>query len=114
LPHLLSSTMNSTLSSTAIGLASGFAEEFSEILPALSSNTTLQDAVRVLIAQQPMPGKVTEGVDRLAKFRPILDELTLGRIDFYMAFAQVESEIPRRTSAHWRSNLVVLLRRFVG
>ena len=54
LPSRLTSTKSPTLSSTAIGLAAGFAQELSEILPALSLNSTLNDAVQALIARQPM------------------------------------------------------------
>ena len=46
-----------------------YAKEFRDIAATLSENTELRDAVLRLIDEQPVPGKVTEGEDRLLRFK---------------------------------------------
>jgi hypothetical protein len=59
----------------------------------------------VLIGQ-PMPGKVTEGGDRLARFRTLLTDLVNGAIAVDEAYRQTGLQLPRHTSPHANSNRV--------
>jgi hypothetical protein len=48
-----------------------YASDFNEIPAALAGNPGLRSAIISQVATQPVAGKVTEGGDRLAKFRAI-------------------------------------------
>ena len=82
------------------------ATDFSEILPTLSSNDALREAVLRLIDTEPIAGKVTEGDYRLAAFRQILQELVENKIGLQEAHRRVRAEIPRISSPHASSNRV--------
>jgi hypothetical protein len=83
-----------------------FAKEFRDITATLSENTELRDAVLTLIDEQPVPGKVTEGGDRLLRFKEILKRLVRGEIRMTEAFYQTESELPREGSFYAANNRV--------
>lgn len=83
-----------------------FASEFSEISQALRANSTLRERMENLIAFDDMPGKVLEGNDRLHRFRRILGEFTIGRIDFLGVISRIENDLPRDSSSHSNSNRV--------
>lgn len=82
------------------------ANDFAGISAALSQDDVLRNQVLVLIAHQPMAGKVTEGGDRLERFRVILSDLVNGYIDLEKAFLRTYDELPRETSPHDGNNRV--------
>jgi hypothetical protein len=83
-----------------------FAQDFFEIPDALATNNDLREAVLALVQNEPMPGKVLEGGNRLDLFREILTDLTTGDISLDEAYWRTETEIPRHTSPHSSSNRV--------
>jgi len=83
-----------------------YAKEFRNISATLSENTELRDAVLRLIDEQPVPGKVTEGGDRLLRFKEILKQLVRGEIGLSEAYYRAEAEIPRESSFYAANNRV--------
>lgn len=83
-----------------------YANDFTEIPVVLSQNEGLRRAMLDLIDNQPMPGKVTEGGNRLTRFRGVLKELTAGRIDLPEAYRLTKTELPRDASIHSHNNRV--------
>jgi hypothetical protein len=82
------------------------ANDFTEISSVLSQNDELRSRVLALIGNQPMAAKVTEGGDRLEKFRIILTDLVNNRISLTEAFGRTEVELSRQTSVHGGNNKV--------
>ena len=82
------------------------ANDFTEILPTLSQNQELLQAVNSLITTEPILAKATEGGNRLEKFREILKDLVGNRISLNEAYERTEVELPRYTSIHCHSNRV--------
>ena len=82
------------------------ANDFNEILSVLSQNDELRSAVLRLAETEPVAGKVTEGGNRLAHFRQILQDLVNNEIDLQEAFLRVHDELPRNTSLHGNNNRV--------
>ncbi|HLM00204.1 MAG TPA: hypothetical protein VK400_04050 [Pyrinomonadaceae bacterium] len=87
-------------------MATEYAQEFSQILPTLSENNVLREAVLKLIDEQPVPGKVTEEGNRLNIFKDILKSLVKGEINLLEAFSKTEVEIPRMSSIYSDNNRV--------
>jgi hypothetical protein len=83
-----------------------WANEFADIPAVLAGRPDLQDAVLVLINEQPMPGKVTEGGNRLSRFRAILKSLADGTTGLQEACHRTELELPRLESIHGGNNRV--------
>lgn len=83
-----------------------YAKEFSEIPQTLLLNEELRGSVIKLIAEQPMAGKVTEGGDRLTRFREILKKVVIGELGLMEAFHSTSNEIPRHSSVHGGNNRV--------
>lgn len=83
-----------------------FAEDFFEIPAALATNDDLREAVVALIQNEPMPGKVLEGGNRLDVFRAIIVDLSSGDILLDEAYWRTETETPRHTSPHSSNNRV--------
>jgi hypothetical protein len=83
-----------------------YAKEFSEISSALMENTELREAVLKLIDEQPVPGKVTEGEDRLARFKEVLRQLIRGEISLTEAYYRTETGLPRASSIYAINNRV--------
>jgi hypothetical protein len=82
-----------------------WASEFREILPVLQQRADLRGRVVALVAQD-MPGRVTEGGDRLQRFRTILIDLVEGRLTLQAAYAETAQQLPRGGSPHAGSNRV--------
>lgn len=82
------------------------ASEFSEILPVLLQSVELRSTVLNLIDNEPVAGKVTEGDDRLEKFRQIPQDLVNNQITLQESFIRVQNDLPRRTSFHDGNNRV--------
>lgn len=70
------------------------------------ANENLREAILNLIGAEPMPGKVTEGGDRLETFRQTLTDLTNGEIELKEAYVRTERELPRYDSPHSDNNKV--------
>jgi hypothetical protein len=83
-----------------------WANEFAEIPGILTERADLREAVLVLINGQPMPGKVTEGGNRLSRFREILKALVGGEIGLAEACRRTELELPRLESIYGGNNRV--------
>ncbi|WP_061249235.1 hypothetical protein [Leptospira alstonii] len=83
-----------------------YATEFREIPTALSNNAVLKSEMISLIKSENIPGKATEGGNRLDKLRLILENLVLGNIDISEAIKRVAEEIPRASSPHGQNNRV--------
>ncbi|MFV8951635.1 hypothetical protein [Serratia fonticola] len=83
-----------------------YASDFQEIPDALHNNQPLRDSVLALIKSKKIAGKVTEGEDRLAKFKQILTDLVKGEITVDKAISLTEVTIPRLGSIHAGSNQV--------
>jgi hypothetical protein len=82
------------------------ASDFTEVLTVFSQNDELRNAALALIANQPMPGKVTEGEERLEEFRVILTDLVNGQIDLTEAYERTSVDLPRQASPHSGNNRV--------
>lgn len=87
-------------------MARVYAKEFRDIPATFSQNTELRDAVLRLIDEQPVPGKVTEGGDRLLRFKEILKRLVRGEIGLPEAYYRTEADLPRETSIYAANNRV--------
>lgn len=83
-----------------------YASEFSEIPHALRNNPALKDHMLALISTNKISGKVTEGGDRLSKFRQILSRLTSDQLSLQEAIREVEHQFARHLSIHAGSNQV--------
>jgi len=83
-----------------------YAKQFSEISNILEQRADLRDYIINLIDQQPIPGKVTEGNDRLLSFREILKSLVKGQISLVDACVRTEKDLPRELSIHAANNKV--------
>lgn len=83
-----------------------YAQDFGGIPNALSANLTLRAAVAKLAANEAMPGKVTEGSNRLATFREILADVIQGHLSVTDAYRRVEELLPRSQSPHAHNNRV--------
>jgi hypothetical protein len=83
-----------------------WANEFGEIFQTLVERLDLREAILKLIDEQPIPGKVTEGGNRLSTFRLILKRLIKGEISLSEAYARIEVELPRSGSFHSGNNRV--------
>lgn len=83
-----------------------YAEDFADIPRALAENEPLRTAVLALIAVEPMPGKGTEGGDRLLRLRGILRDLVEGKVRIPQAYARVEAELPAHRSMYAGNNRV--------
>lgn len=76
------------------------ATEFSGILPAVAQDDALRSTILKLIAQEPIAGKVTEGGNRLARFRQILQDLVNNQVGMQEALSLVERDLSEATSSH--------------
>jgi len=83
-----------------------FASEFRDIPDAIAENTDLRDVIYELVGEQPIPSKVLEEPERLARFRQILEILVSREIDVSEAVRRTERYIPRQESIHRVSDRV--------
>lgn len=83
-----------------------WAAEFRDIPETLAERPDLRAAMRALCAAHEIPVKVTEGGDRRARRKLILDALFAGTIDLAAAEAATETALARTDSPHAASNLV--------
>lgn len=85
---------------------SEWAHDFYEIPESVDGNEELRDTIINLLENDPIPGKVTEGGDRIEALRGILNAVFNGNLDIWEAISQVSSELPRRESPHSANNQV--------
>lgn len=83
-----------------------YAQDFYEIPEAVDENSELQDRVLGLVAEEPIPGKVTEGGDRTETLRNILSAFFEGEISLQKSIQRISEELPRHESRHAHSNRV--------
>lgn len=83
-----------------------WAQQFRDIPATLAVRPDLRAAMRRLLEQHELPVKVTEGGDRSAQRRAILDALFDGALSLDQAVAATEARLPREGSPHRTSNLV--------
>lgn len=83
-----------------------WATQFDDIPATIAARPDLRTAMRALLETHELPVKVTEGGDRRAHRRQILDALFVGTLTLDSAIAEVEIRLARDSSPHRDSNLV--------
>lgn len=83
-----------------------YADDFTEILLTLEKNQLLSQRMLALISTEPMPGKATEGGDRLCVLRELLQELVQGNLSLDEAIHRVQIDLKRESSLHAVDNRV--------
>lgn len=83
-----------------------YALDFTGIPGALSQNSQIRERALALIATEPIPGKVTEGGERLKLFRLILSDFFSGLLDLGQARSRTRRDIPRESSQYIINNRV--------
>jgi hypothetical protein len=83
-----------------------YASEFGETPTILTQSTDLREEIIRLIEAQPIAGKVTDGGDRLLRFKDILKSLVRGEIALAEACRRTELDLPRQNSIHAANNQV--------
>ena len=82
-----------------------WANDFGEIVPTLQQRPDLRERIIGLLPQA-MPGKVTEGGDRVDRLRVILADLFEGRLALVDAYREVSCQLPRMSSIYRGNNRV--------
>lgn len=77
-----------------------YAVEFMYISQSVRKNAAIRDRIIELIQDEPIPGKVTEGKDRLENLKNILTQYFNGSIDLPQAISDVEFLLPKHTSPY--------------
>ena len=83
-----------------------WAAQLDEIPATIAARLDLQEAMRFLLEHHEIPVKVTEGGDRRARRKAILDSLFAGTLTLEAAIAETERQLARDDSPHRTSNLV--------
>ncbi|MDE9483637.1 hypothetical protein [Xenorhabdus bovienii] len=83
-----------------------YASDFYEIPQALQNNPQLKEKMLKLITNNRIAGKVTEGGDRVDRFKYILSQLTNGQLSIDEAIRDVDSQLSSHTSIHAGDNRV--------
>lgn len=83
-----------------------YATEFIEITQSVNNNDALKARILGLIQDEPIPGKATEGGDRLENLKDILTDYFNGSVDLSQAIADVEFRLPRHYSPYEHNNRV--------
>jgi hypothetical protein len=83
-----------------------YATQYSEIPTAFASEVRIRDRALLLVSRELMPGKATEGGDRLNQLRDLLTRVIEGKITPSAACTEVERTIPRENSVHALNNRV--------
>src|SRR5690348_9700536 len=82
-----------------------WANEFREVLSMLPERPDLRERMVGLLAQDTW-GKVTEGGDRLSRFRHIMADIIKGELTWAGAFHELAHQLPRNESKYAASNHV--------
>lgn len=83
-----------------------WAHEFGEVPGLLAERPDLVLVMRALLSNYEIPVKVTEGGDRRARRKAILDALFTGALTLDAAVTETERQLARDDSPHAASNLV--------
>ncbi|EMA10269.1 hypothetical protein [Haloarcula marismortui] len=83
-----------------------YAQDFYEIPEVVEENSELRERILQLVEQEPIPGKVTEGGDRMETLRNLLSEFFRGEILLEELEQQISTDIPRHESEHRQNNRV--------
>jgi len=83
-----------------------YAQDFYEIPDAVESNDELRTQILQLVESEPIPGKVTEGGERVDTLRGILSEFFQGEISLKQSIERIAEDIPRHESKHAQNNRV--------
>lgn len=83
-----------------------YANDYTQIPTALAHNQALARRTIALIDSQPIPAKALEGPGRMERFREILRELALGRLNQFQAIRRTSQKLSRHQSPHASSNHV--------
>jgi hypothetical protein len=87
-------------------IAAVWAQQFGDIPATLAMRPDLRAEMRRLLELHELPVKVTEGGDRRAQRRAILDALFAGSLTLDQAVAETEVRLAREGSPHRTSNRV--------
>jgi hypothetical protein len=83
-----------------------WANDFSDIPKVLVHRLDIKEKMILLISNDSIPQKVTEGGDRKNVFKEILIRLTKGEIDINGAIMEIEKKTPRISSIHSSNNRI--------
>ncbi|MBC7976231.1 MAG: hypothetical protein H7138_14760 [Myxococcales bacterium] len=83
-----------------------WAAQLGDVPATLAVRPELRAAMRFLLEHHEIPVKVTEGGDRRARRKAILDALFAGTLTLDAAIAETERQLARADSPHHASNLV--------
>lgn len=83
-----------------------YAQDFYEIPEVVETNSELRGRIQDLVANEPIPGKVTEGGDRTENLREVLNVFFEGEISLQESIQRISEELPRHNSPHSHSNRV--------
>lgn len=83
-----------------------YAQDFYEIPEAVAENDQLRERILDLTADEPIPGKATQGGDRVGTFRGILQAFFGGELTIEETIQRIPSELPRNGSPHSHDNRV--------
>lgn len=84
-----------------------WANEFKEITPTIASRADLREILIKRIGTEAIAGKVTDGSDRLEKFKKILIMLVEGKTTLQDSIQLIEEQLARNQSPHSMSNQVL-------
>jgi hypothetical protein len=83
-----------------------YAEDFYEIPEAVAENDQLRSRILDLTADEPIPGKATQGGNRVEDFRGILQAFFENELSIEETIQRIRSELPRNDSPHSHDNRV--------
>ena len=83
-----------------------YAQDFYEIPEAVEQNSNLQERILQLLEDEPIPGKATEGGDRLKNLRGLLTEFFEVDRSIEECIQGISEELPRHESRYSTDNRV--------
>lgn len=81
-----------------------YAQHFYEIEETVANYDRLRQRAVSLVQDEPIPGKATEGGNRVDTFRDILVAFFEGELTFQGVKAEISKELPQRESPHSNDN----------
>jgi len=83
-----------------------YAQDFYEIPEAIEENDQLRERILDLTEDEPIPGKATEGGNRVEDLRGILQAFFEAELSIEETIQRIPSELPRNDSPHSHDNQV--------
>ncbi|MFC7076113.1 hypothetical protein [Haloarcula halophila] len=83
-----------------------YAQDFYEIPDAVESESELRNRILELVESEPIPGKATEGGERVNALREILSEFFDGEISLDQSIQRISDDLPKHESKHAHNNRV--------